>query len=71
MPERSNGAVSKTVDHSFGPRVRIPVFPLHIGTGCLRFPDVAACWRRQWRHKICLAEAVGRIKESHTFALKE
>ncbi len=27
MPERSNGAVSKTVDPSRGPRVRIPVSP--------------------------------------------
>ena len=27
MPERSNGAVSKTVDRSPGPRVRIPLSP--------------------------------------------
>ena len=28
VPERSNGAVSKTVDPSRGPRVRIPASPL-------------------------------------------
>jgi hypothetical protein len=30
MPERSNGAVSKTVVRVSGPRVRIPVSPLNI-----------------------------------------
>ena len=48
MPERLNGAVSKTVGHASGPRVRIPVSPPFFCKGTLRRePDIQSQFEMQ------------------------
>ncbi len=61
MPERSNGAVSKTVGQATAPGVRIPLSPPFLSKGCasLGILDNALCsgemreWlnRRDWKSR--------------------